>query len=99
LRPKAAAEVITRKPIATHLPMTIHGHHRAAKRPRCLSALDMVASCAGLHRVRRTKLHRDGARGRQASAMRLRAGRAIGGGRGSDFRPVPWRRCIPTLRG
>jgi hypothetical protein len=20
-------------------------------------------------------------------------------GAGSDFRPVPWRRCIPTLRG
>src|SRR5688500_1721067 len=40
----------------------------------------MVASCAGLHRVRRTRLHRDGARGRQASAVRLRAGRAFGRG-------------------
>jgi hypothetical protein len=39
-RPKAAAEVITCKPIATQLPMTIHGHHRAAKRPRCFE-------CAG----------------------------------------------------
>jgi signal transduction histidine kinase len=42
----------------------------------------MVAgSCVALHRVRRTSPHRDGARGRQSSAARLRAGRAFGRGR------------------
>ncbi len=43
--------------------------------------------------------HSDGARGRRASAVTLRARSCLRLGARSDFRPVPWQRCIPTLRG
>jgi hypothetical protein len=58
----------------------------------------VVGSCVALHRVRRTSPHRDGL---EVANHRPRGSEPVvpSAGAGSDFRPVPWRRCVPTLRG
>jgi hypothetical protein len=64
-------------------------------------ALQAVVDGAVVAALTGTRLHRGAGPGHPASVSRLRAARAFGRGAAarSDFRPVPWRRCIPTLRG